>query len=197
MLERLPDTPLSVETEKEPENESPDKKWYVIHTYAGYENRVETNLTRRVESMNMKDRIFRILVPTEKEITSKGGQKKTVEKKVFPGYVMVEMILDDDSGSVVRNTPGVTGFVGPGSKPVSLSEKEINRIMRQMGMAAEGKPRIDFEVGQVVRVISGPFKNFEGTVEEINQEKGTVKVLVSMFGRETPVELGFHQVEKF
>jgi transcriptional antiterminator NusG len=173
------------------------KKWYVIHTYSGYENRVETNLLRRVESMNMKDRIFRILVPTEKEITSKGGQKKTVEKKVFPGYVMVEMILDDDSWSVVRNTPGVTGFVGPGSKPVSLTEQEINRIMRQVGMAAEGKPRIDFETGQVVRVISGPFKNFEGTVEEINQEKGTVKVLVSMFGRETPVELGFHQVEKY
>jgi len=185
------------EPQPEAENEHPEKKWYVIHTYAGYENRVERNLLRRVESMNMKDRIFRILVPTEKEITSKGGQKKTVEKKVFPGYIMVEMILDDDSWSVVRNTPGVTGFVGPGSKPVSLSEKEVNRIMRQMGMAAEGRPRIDFEVGQVVRVISGPFKNFEGTVEEINQEKGTVKVLVSLFGRETPVELGFHQVEKF
>jgi transcriptional antiterminator NusG len=197
-LERLPDEPLSAEEpQPEAENEHPEKKWYVIHTYAGYENRVERNLLRRVESMNMKDRIFRILVPTEKEITSKGGQKKTVEKKVFPGYIMVEMILDDDSWSVVRNTPGVTGFVGPGSKPVSLSEKEVNRIMRQMGMAAEGRPRIDFEVGQVVRVISGPFKNFEGTVEEINQEKGTVKVLVSLFGRETPVELGFHQVEKF
>ncbi len=197
-MERLPDEPLSAEEpQPEAENEHPEKKWYVIHTYAGYENRVERNLLRRVESMNMKDRIFRILVPREKEITSKGGQKKTVEKKVFPGYIMVEMILDDDSWSVVRNTPGVTGFVGPGSKPVSLSEKEVNRIMRQMGMAAEGRPRIDFEVGQVVRVISGPFKNFEGTVEEINQEKGTVKVLVSLFGRETPVELGFHQVEKF
>lgn len=195
MLERLSSSPFSMDTQTQVE--TGDKKWYVIHTYAGYENRVETNLARRVESMNMKDSIFRILVPTEKEITSKGGQKKTVEKKVYPGYVMVEMILDDDSWSVVRNTPGVTGFVGPGSKPVSLSEKEINRIMRQMGMAAEGKPRIDFEIGQVVRVISGPFKNFEGTVEEINQEKGTVKVLVSMFGRETPVELEFHQVEKY
>ncbi len=197
MLERLPGSPFSMDIDAQRETENEDKKWYVIHTYAGYENRVETNLNRRVESMNMKDRIFRILVPTEKEITSKGGQKRTVEKKVYPGYVMVEMILDDDSWSVVRNTPGVTGFVGPGSKPVSLSEKEINRIMRRMGMAAEGKARIDFEVGQVVRVISGPFKNFEGTVEEINQEKGTVKVLVSMFGRETPVELGFHQVEKY
>ena len=185
---------MNAQTETETESL---KKWYVIHTYSGYENRVETNLLRRVESMNMKDRIFRILVPTEKEITSKGGKKKTVEKKVFPGYIMVEMILDDDSWSVVRNTPGVTGFVGPGSKPVSLTEKEINRIMRQMGMAAEGKPRIEFEIAQAVRVIGGPFKNFEGTVEEINQEKGTVKVLVSMFGRETPVELGYHQVEKY
>lgn len=187
---------MDIQTETDSETEA-QKKWYVIHTYSGYENRVETNLLRRVESMNMQDRIFRILVPTEKEITSKGGKKKTVEKKVYPGYIMVEMILDDDSWSAVRNTPGVTGFVGPGSRPVSLTEKEINRIMRQMGMAAEGKPRIDFEVGQVVRVISGPFKNFEGTVEEINQEKGTAKVLVSMFGRETPVELGFHQVEKY
>jgi len=190
-------SPFCMDTQTETESEIESlKKWYVIHTYSGYD-RVETNLLRRVESMNMQDRIFRILVPTEKEITSKGGKKKTVEKKVYPGYIMVEMILDDDSWSAVRNTPGVTGFVGPGSRPVSLTEKEINRIMRQMGMAAEGKPRIDFEIGQVVRVIGGPFKNFEGTVEEIHQEKGTVKVLVSMFGRETPVELGFHQVEKY
>lgn len=173
------------------------KSWYVIHTYAGYEKRVKTNLERRVESMDMKDKIFRILVPTEKEITGKGGQRKTIEKKVFPGYVMVEMIMEDDSWYVVRNTPGVTGFVGPGSKPIPLSEKEINLIMRQMGLGAEGKPRIDFDLKQVIRVINGPFKNFEGTVEEINREKGTLKVHVSMFGRETPVELEFHQVEKY
>lgn len=172
------------------------KEWYVIHTYAGYEKRVKTNLERRVESMDMKDRIFRIMVPTEKEITSKGGQKKTVEKKVFPGYVLVEMIMEDDSWYMVRNTPGVTGFVGPGSKPVPLTEKEITHILRSMGIV-EGKPRIEFDVKQVVRVISGPFKNFEGTVEEINREKGTLKVYVSMFGRETPVELEFHQVEKY
>ncbi len=190
------------ETEQAPETtngeEEPEvkKDWYVIHTYAGYEKRVKTNLERRVDSMDMKNKIFRIMVPTEKEITSRGGQKRTVEKKVFPGYVLVEMVMDDDSWYVVRNTPGVTGFVGPGSKPVPLSEKEVTHILRQVGVV-EGKPRIDFDVNQVVRVVSGPFKNFEGKVEEINQEKGTVKVSVSMFGRETPVELEFHQVIKF
>ncbi len=178
------------------EESTVNKEWYVVHTYAGYEKRVKTNLERRVESMDMKDKIFRIMVPTEKEITSRSGQKRTVEKKVFPGYVLVEMVMDDDSWYVVRNTPGVTGFVGPGSKPVPLSEKEITHILRQVGVV-EGKPRIDFDINQVVRVVSGPFKNFEGKVEEINQEKGTVKVSVSMFGRETPVELEFHQVIKF
>jgi len=183
-------------SEAETEEEAVAKDWYVIHTYAGYEKRVMTNLERRVDSMDMKDKIFRIMVPTEKEITSRSGQKRTVEKKVFPGYVLVEMVMDDDSWYVVRNTPGVTGFVGPGSKPVPLSEKEITHILRQVGVV-EGKPRIDFDINQVVRVVSGPFKNFEGKVEEINKEKGTVKVSVSMFGRETPVELEFHQVIKF
>jgi transcriptional antiterminator NusG len=197
------DTGAEKGLEKGAENEAAEteesqvkKDWYVIHTYAGYEKRVKTNLERRVDSMDMKDKIFRIMVPTEKEITSRGGQKRTVEKKVFPGYVLVEMVMDDDSWYVVRNTPGVTGFVGPGSKPVPLSEKEITHILRQVGVV-EGKPRIDFDVAQVVRVINGPFKNFEGKVEEINKEKGTVKVSVSMFGRETPVELEFHQVIKF
>ncbi len=183
-------------TEPETEESAVKKEWYVVHTYAGYEKRVKTNLERRVDSMDMKDKIFRIMVPTEKEITSRSGQKRTVEKKVFPGYVLVEMVIDDDSWYVVRNTPGVTGFVGPGSKPVPLSEKEITHILRQVGVV-EGKPRIDFDINQVVRVVSGPFKNFEGKVEEINPEKGTVKVSVSMFGRETPVELEFHQVIKF
>jgi len=187
----------TVNGEEETGEETEVKKdWFVIHTYAGYEKRVKTNLERRVDSMDMKDKIFRIMVPTEKEITSRGGQKRTVEKKVFPGYVLVEMVMDDDSWYVVRNTPGVTGFVGPGSKPVPLSEKEVTHILRQVGVV-EGKPRIDFDINQVVRVVSGPFKNFEGKVEEINQEKGTVKVSVSMFGRETPVELEFHQVIKF
>ncbi len=201
------DTGAGDEMNQAPENEVEEtangeeeaevkKDWFVVHTYAGYEKRVKTNLERRVDSMDMKDKIFRIMVPTEKEITSRGGQKRTVEKKVFPGYVLVEMVMDDDSWYVVRNTPGVTGFVGPGSKPVPLSEKEITHILRQVGVV-EGKPRIDFDVNQVVRVVSGPFKNFEGKVEEINHEKGTVKVSVSMFGRETPVELEFHQVIKF
>ncbi len=184
------------ETGSESKESQVKKDWYVIHTYAGYEKRVMTNLERRVDSMDMKDKIFRILVPTEKEITSRSGQKRTVEKKVFPGYVLVEMVMDDDSWYVVRNTPGVTGFVGPGSKPVPLSEKEITNILRSVGVV-EGKPRIDFDLRQVVRVVSGPFKNFEGKVEGINSEKGTVKVSVSMFGRETPVELEFHQVIKF
>ena len=182
--------------EETPLEDGVKKEWYVIHTYAGYEKRVKTNLERRVDSMDMKDKIFRIMVPTEKEITSRGGQKRTVEKKVFPGYVLVEMVMDDDSWYVVRNTPGVTGFVGPGSKPVPLTEKEVTHILRQVGVV-EGKPRIDFDINQVVRVVNGPFKNFEGKVEEINRERGTVKVSVSMFGRETPVELEFHQVIKF
>ncbi len=172
-----------------------DQKWYVIHTYAGYENRVMANLQKRVESMGMQDKIFQILVPMEKEITSKGGQRKIVMKKIFPGYVLVEMIIEDDSWYVVRNTPGVTGFVGSGSRPIPLTEEEISAILKQMGLA-EGKPRIDLEIDQMVRVIDGPFKNFEGTVEEINVEKGKLKVMVSMFGREVPVELDFHQVEK-
>lgn len=172
-----------------------EQKWYVIHTYAGYENRVMANLQKRVESMGMQDKIFQILVPMEKEITSKGGQRKIVMKKIFPGYVLVEMIVEDDSWYVVRNTPGVTGFVGSGSRPIPLSENEINAILKQMGLAG-GKPRIDLEINQMVRVVDGPFKNFEGTVEEINVEKGKLKVMVSMFGREVPVELEFHQVER-
>lgn len=174
---------------------STEQKWYVIHTYAGYENRVMANLQKRVESMGMQDKIFQILVPMEKEITSKGGQRKTVMKKIFPGYVLVEMVVEDDSWYVVRNTPGVTGFVGSGSRPIPLSEEEINAILKQMGLS-EGKPRIDLEINQMVRVVDGPFKNFEGTVEEINVEKGKLKVAVSMFGREVPVELEFHQVER-
>ena len=183
-------------SENEIEEITIKKDWYVIHTYAGYEKRVKTNLERRVDSMDMKDKIFRIMVPTEKEITSRNGQKRTVEKKVFPGYVFVEMVMDDDSWYMVRNTPGVTGFVGPGSKPVPLSEKEITHILRQIGIV-EGKPRIEFDIHQIVRIVSDPFKNFEGKVEEINRDKGTVKVSVSMFGRETPVELEFHKVIKF
>lgn len=171
------------------------KQWYVVHTYAGYENKVKTNLEKRVESMEMQDKIFRVLVPMEKEMEVKNGKKKVSLKKVFPGYVLVEMILTDDSWYVVRNTPGVTGFVGPGSKPIPLSEPEVNQILRQMGLD-EPKPKIDFEVGETVKVTEGPFADFIGVVEEILPDRRKVKVLVSMFGRDTPVELEFTQIVK-
>lgn len=171
------------------------KNWYVVHTYAGYENKVKTNLEKRVESMEMQDKIFRVLVPMEKEMEIKNGKKKATLKKVFPGYVLVEMIITDDSWYVVRNTPGVTGFVGPGSKPIPLSPAEISHILKQMGMD-EPKPKIDFALGESVRVNDGPFANFVGTVEDVLHDRRKVKVLVSMFGRETPVELDFYQVEK-
>lgn len=171
------------------------KNWYVVHTYAGYENKVKTNLEKRVESMEMQDKIFRVLVPMEKEMEMKNGKQKITLKKVFPGYVLVEMIIADDSWYVVRNTPGVTGFVGPGSKPIPLSQAEINQILKQMGMD-DPKPKIDFTTGESVRVIEGPFANFVGNIEEVLADRRKIKVLVSMFGRETPVELDFFQVEK-
>jgi transcriptional antiterminator NusG len=172
-----------------------EKNWYVIHTYSGYENKVKANLERRVESMAMEDNIFRILVPTEEELEIRDGKRKITKKKIFPGYVIVEMILTDDSWYVVRNTPGVTGFVGSGNKPIPLQEKESQIILHQMGLE-EPKTKLDFEVGETVKVIRGPFENFSGIIEDINPEKGKIKVLVSMFGRETPVELDYHQAEK-
>jgi len=171
------------------------KNWYVVHTYAGYENKVKTNLEKRVESMEMQDKIFRVLVPMEKELEIKNGKKKATLKKVFPGYVLVEMIISDDSWYVVRNTPGVTGFVGPGSKPIPLSASEISHILKQMGMD-EPKPKVQYAVGESVRVIDGPFANFVGNIEEVLPDRRKIKVLVSMFGRETPVELDYYQVEK-
>ncbi len=172
-----------------------EKKWYVIHTYSGYENKVKANLEKRIESMNMEGKIFRILVPMEDEVEVKDGKRKVSKRKIFPGYVLVEMIMTDDSWYVVRNTPGVTGFVGSGSKPIPLSDAEAKQIIRQMG-AEEPRQRVDFVHGESVRVIAGPFENFIGQVEEINIEKGKVKVMISMFGRETPVELDFAQIEK-
>lgn len=171
------------------------KQWYVVHTYSGYENKVKANLERRIESMNMEDKIFRILVPMEDEVEIKNGKKKISKKKVFPGYVLVEMIMTDDSWYVVRNTPGVTGFVGSGSKPIPLSEEEAKAIIKQMGIE-EPKTRMDITVGENVKVTDGPFENFVGVIEEIYPEKGKVKVMVSMFGRETPIELDFSQIEK-
>jgi len=172
-----------------------EKNWYVVHTYSGYENKVKTNLEKRVDSMGMQDKIFRVLVPMEDEVEIKNGKRKIAKKKVFPGYVLVEMIVTDDSWYVVRNTPGVTGFVGSGSKPISLQESEIRNILRQMGIE-EAKPKVLFSPRETVKVMGGPFEGFVGTVEEVNGERGKLRVRISMFGRETPIELDFAQVQK-
>lgn len=172
-----------------------EKQWYVIHTYSGYENKVKANLEKRVDSMNMGNNIFRVAVPMEDEVQVKDGKKKILKRKVYPGYVLVEMIMSDDSWYVVRNTPGVTGFVGSGSKPIPLQDTEVTGILKQMGLN-EPKAKVDFALGENVRVIDGPFGNFIGEVQEIYPDKDKLKVMVSMFGRETPVELDFSQVEK-
>lgn len=175
-----------------------EKRWYVVHTYSGYENKVKTNLEMRVESMKMTDKIFRVLVPQEEETEIKDGKKKTVMKKKFPGYVLVEMIMTDDSWYVVRNTPGVTGFIGSyggGSKPTPLLPEEVSALLKQMGVE-EARIKVDFVLHESVKVKEGPFANFIGTIEEISDEKQKVKVRVNMFGRETPVELDFSKIEK-
>jgi transcription termination/antitermination protein NusG len=175
-----------------------DKRWYVLHTYSGYENKVKANLEKRVESMEMQDKIFRVLVPMEEEIVVKDGKKKTVMRKVYPGYVLVEMIQTDDSWYVVRNTPGVTGFVGStgsGSKPTPLLPEEVEQILKHMGMDVP-KPKIDFFLKENVRVKVGPFTDFVGSIEDIILDKGKLRVNVNMFGRETPLELDYDQVEK-
>lgn len=171
------------------------KNWYVIHTYSGYENKVKANLERKVHSMGMEDEIFRVLVPMEDEIEYKDGKKKIAKRKVFPGYVLVEMIVTDKSWYIVRNITGVTGFVGSGSKPIPLSPTEVKSILKSMGIE-ELKPRIDISVNNLVKIKYGAFENWTATVTEIFPDKGKIKVLVNMFGRETPVELDFSQVEK-
>ena len=171
------------------------KQWYVIHTYSGYENKVKANLEHRIESMGVEDQIFQVLVPMEEEIEIKNGQRQTVNKKVFPGYVLVEMAMSDESWYVVRNTPGVTSFVGSGNRPTPLDETEVKKILKQMGVETP-KFKVQFTKGQSVRVNDGPFAEFIGTVDEVNPERNKVKVLVSIFGRETPVELDFLQIEK-
>jgi transcription termination/antitermination protein NusG len=175
-----------------------EKNWYVVHTYSGYENKVKANLEKRVESMAMQDKIFRVIVPEEEETDIKNGKKKVVKRKVFPGYVLVEIFMTDDSWYVVRNTPGVTGFVGSsgaGSKPTPLLPEEINNILKHMGVD-ERRVDIDFEIGETVKVKEGPFANFTGSIEEIDKDKAKIKVLVNMFGRDTPVELDYTQIEK-
>ena len=171
--------------------------FYVVHTYAGYEQKVKANLESRIQSMNMEDRIFDVIIPTEDAVEIKAGKKQNVKRKVFPGYVLVRMDLDDDSWYVVRNTPAVTGFVGPpGAKPVPLSLKEVESILREPEEGEEVVPSVEYEEGENIRVTSGPFADFTGTISEINADQSKLKVLVSIFGRETPVELGFDQVAK-
>jgi len=173
----------------------PRRRWYVIHTYSGYENKVKANLERRIASMNMQDKIFQVLVPTTDEIEIKEGKRRITKRRIYPGYVLVEMIMDDDSWYVVRNTPGVTGFVGAGARPVPLTEEEVRMILQETREEAP-RLRISYQRGDTVRITSGPFQEFTGVVEEILPEREKVRVRVSIFGRETPVELDFTQVEK-
>ncbi len=172
-----------------------ETRWYVIHTYSGYEDRVKKNLEQRIQSMDVQDRVFDVVVPTEDEIEIRDGQRRTVARKVFPGYILVHMTLDDSSWYVVRNTPGVTGFVGSGTHPIPLEDQEVKSILKQMEAEAP-RVRVGFTKGQSIRIVDGPFAEFIGTVDEIFSDKGKVKVLLSFFGRETPVELDFLQVEK-
>jgi transcriptional antiterminator NusG len=175
-------------------------KWYVVHTYSGFENKVKSNLESRIRSMDMEDRIFEVVIPTEDVVEVKSGRRAVVQRKVFPGYLLCRCILDDDSWAVIRNTPGVTGFVGPGTKPLPLSRKEVEAILKPAAATGEAarrsKPRLDFEVGETVRVREGPFADFSGQIAEINEDRLQLKVLVNIFGRETPVELEFSQVAK-
>lgn len=172
-----------------------DRNWYAIHTYAGYENAVARNLRQRVESLAMENKIFNVVVPTEKKIRTKAGKRQTVEEKIYPGYVLVDMIVTEDSWYVVRNTPRVTGFVGAGVKPVPLGPTEVKEIFERMDSGTV-RHKIDFQIGDAVQIMDGPFKEFEGKISEIDEERGKIKVLVSMFGRETPVELDFLQVNR-
>ena len=181
----------SVEEIPRPEN----TRWYVIHSYAGYEKKVKKNLEHRIASMHMENKIFQVVVPTEEEVELKDGVRRTTERRIFPGYILVEVALDEDSWYVVRNTPGVTGFVGSGNKPSPLREEEVNKIIKRMEAEAP-KIKVNFKVGQKVRIVEGPFEDFTGDVDEIDLDRARVRVLVNFFGRETPVELDFLQVER-
>lgn len=172
-----------------------DRNWYVIHTYSGYEDAVAKNLKQRIESLGMEDKIFNVIVPKEKKIKIKNGKRKTVEEKIYPGYVLVEMVVTDASWYVVRNTPRVTGFLGAGTTPIPVSKSDMDDLMKRMEMS-EPEFTIDFEIGATVKVNDGPFKGFEGKVSEIDKERGKIKVLVNMFGRDTPVELDSLQIKK-
>jgi len=174
---------------------SQQKNWYVIHTYSGYEDAVAKNLKQRIESLGMEDKIFNVIVPKEKKIKIKDGKRKVVEEKIYPGYVLVEMIVTDDSWYIVRNTPNVTGFVGAGTTPVPVSLGEIENLKKRMGVETP-QYKIEVKAGDPVKIIDGPFKDFDGKVSEIDEERGKIKVLVNMFGRDTPVELDSLQIKK-
>jgi len=178
------------------DQESDDgRAWYVVHCYSGYENKVRHNLEQRIETMGMKDKIFDVVVPTEEEIEVKEGKRRTVERRVFPGYILVNMIMSEESWYVVRNTPGVTGFVGMGNTPTPLRPEEVAQIIKRMEAEAP-RIKVTFKSGERVRIVDGPFNDFRGTVSEIDMERAKVRVMVNFFGRETPVELDFLQVEK-
>ncbi len=194
------ETPVDVEV-TEPVMATPqaednsDRAWFVVHCYSGYENKVRYNLEQRIETMGMKDRIFDVVIPTQEEIEVRDGKRRTVERHVFPGYVLVNMILSEESWYVVRNTPGVTGFVGMGNDPTPLRPEEVQQILRRMEADAP-TVKVSFKVGERIRIVDGPFNDFRGIVSEIDMEKTKVRVMVNFFGRETPVELDFLQVEK-
>ncbi|MCE7936673.1 transcription termination/antitermination protein NusG [Candidatus Saccharibacteria bacterium CPR2] len=171
------------------------RNWYAIHTYSGYEEKVAESIRQRADSLDMADKIFSVLVPKEKQIEIKNGKRKVVEKKIFQGYVLVEMAMTEDAWYIVRNTPNVTGFVGTGTEPTPVSDEEMQKIQKRMGVE-QPKHKIDFNVGEVVSIVDGPFKGFDGAINEIDQQKGKIKVLVNMFGRETPVELDGLQVKR-
>jgi len=196
--ERNANKAITVTAEEDrPLKKPPRRRWYIVHTYSGHENKVKVNLERRIESMNMQDKIFRVEVPQKSVTKIKDGKRTEKEERIFPGYVLVEMLMDDDSWYVVRHTPGVTKFVGSQKKPIPAKDAEIKRILlRSQPTAGVTKIEIDLKMGEVVKIISGPFADFEGTVTEVNPEKERLKASVSIFGRETPVELAFNQVQK-
>ncbi|MHB0913300.1 MAG: transcription termination/antitermination protein NusG [Armatimonadota bacterium] len=172
-----------------------EKNWYAVHTYAGHENKVKATIERRAESMSLKDKIVRILIPTEQELRTRGGKKREIQRKIFPGYILIQMVLDDSTWHLVKSTTGVTGFVSSGNRPVPLQDREIQNILQAVEGPAQ-RPKVQWEKGQVVRVTLGPFADFTGTIEDVNAPREKVRVLISIFGRDTPVELDFTQIEK-
>ncbi len=194
-LETLGESGLEIEVPAEGSEEGDGRAWYVVHCYSGYENKVRHNLEQRIETMGMKDKIFDVVVPTEEEIEVKEGKRRTVERRVFPGYILVNMVMTEESWYVVRNTPGVTGFVGMGNSPTPLRPEEVAQIIKRMEAEAP-RIKVTFKSGERVRIVDGPFNDFRGTVSEIDMERAKVRVMVNFFGRETPVELDFLQVEK-